>query len=240
MCPRHRYSIGNQRGQNLLELASIYRPTKYHLPVSVTNSTSPCLAAPSSVYPLRLPITIHLPYRTTSRRPAKTPQVEIRPAAHPQRSLAHPQTTPVYGPEFLSQQHPASSPSSVPKAGGRSDRMLGIKSEIRTPDTPNAGYTEFPTSSFRHPGTCHRKAMVAPSPNGAITGLTSPRYLKEDRPRSRNTAEAGTKPEAAPRCDRLEAVESGSKTRRRSSPEANPKRSRQPEAKGDKIPRRRG
>ena len=113
--------------------------------------------------------------------------------------------------EFLSQRHPASSPSSVPKAGGRSDRMLGIKSEIRTPDTPNAGYTEFPTSSFRHPRTCHRKAMVAPSPNGAITGLTSPRYLKEDRPRSRNTAGAGTKPEAAPRCDRLEAVESGSK-----------------------------
>ena len=95
--------------------------------------------------------------------------------------------------EFLSsRRHPASSPSSVPKAGGRSDRMLGIKSEIRTPDTPNAGYTEFPTSSFRHPRTCHRKAMVAPSPNGAITGLTSPRYLKEDRPRSRNTAEAGT------------------------------------------------
>ena len=140
---------------------------------------------------------------------------------------------------FLSQRHPASSPSSVPKAGGRSDRMLGIKSEIRTPDTPNAGYTEFPTSNFRHPGTRHLKAMVAPSPNGAITGLTSPRYLKEDRPRSRNTAEAGTKPEAAPRCDRLEAVESGSKTRRRSSPEANPKRSRQPEAKGDKTPRRR-
>ena len=114
--------------------------------------------------------------------------------------------------EFLSsRRHPASSPSSVPKAGGRSDRMLGIKSEIRTPGTPNAGYTEFPTSSFRHPGTCHRKAMVAPSPNGAITGLTSPRYLKEDRPRSRNTAGAGTKPEAAPRRDRLEAVESGSK-----------------------------
>ena len=120
--------------------------------------------------------------------------------------------------------------TSIPKSERRTHR---------TPDTPNAGYTEFPTSSFRHPGTCHRKAMVAPSPNGAITGLTSPRYLKEDRPWSRNTAEAGTKPEAAPRCDRLEAVESGSKTRRRSSPEANPKRSRQPEAKGDKTPRRR-
>ena len=40
--------------------------------------------------------------------------------------------------EFLSsRRHPASSPSSVPKAGGRSDRMLGTKSEIRTPDTPN-------------------------------------------------------------------------------------------------------
>ena len=62
--------------------------------------------------------------------------------------------------EFLSQRHPASSPSSVPKAGGRSDRMLDLNSEIRTPDTPNAGHTEFPTSSFRHPGTCHRKAMV--------------------------------------------------------------------------------
>ena len=38
--------------------------------------------------------------------------------------------------EFLSsRRHPASSPSSVPKAGGRSDRMLGIKSEIRTPNT---------------------------------------------------------------------------------------------------------
>ena len=71
----------------------------------------------------------------------------------------------------------------------------------RTPDTPN----------FRHPGTCHRKAMVAPSPNGAITGLTSPRYLKEDRPRSRITAGAGTKPEAAARLGRLEAVKSGSK-----------------------------
>ena len=63
--------------------------------------------------------------------------------------------------EFLSQRHPASSPSSVPKAGGRSDRMLGIKSEIRTPDTPNAGYTErrihrisdleFPTSENLSP-----------------------------------------------------------------------------------------
>ena len=142
--------------------------------------------------------------------------------------------------EFLSQRHPASSPSSVPKAGGRSDRMLGIKSEIRTPDTPNAGYTEFPTSNFRHPRTCHRKAMVAPSPNGAITGLTSPRYLKEDRPRSRNTAVARTKPEAAPRCDRLEAVESGIKHAAGLHRKLIPKRSRHPEAKGDKTPRRRG
>ena len=62
--------------------------------------------------------------------------------------------------EFLSQQHPASPPSSDPKAEGRTDRMLDINSEIQTPDTPNAGHTEFPTSSFRHPGTCHRKAMV--------------------------------------------------------------------------------
>ena len=218
----------------MLELASIYRPTKYHLPVSVTNSASPCLAAPSSVYPLRPPITIHLPYRTTSRRrkPLKLRSALLRipngPSLTPRplRSTVR---------EFLSQRHPASSPSSVPKAGGRSDRMLGIKPESerrthRTPDTPN----------FRPRVSNIRKAMVAPSPNGAITGLTSPRYLKEDRPRSRNTAEAGTKPEAAPRCDRLEAVESGSKTRRRSSPEANPKRSRPPEAKGDKTPRRRG
>ena len=218
----------------MLELASIYRPTKYHLPVSVTNSASPCLAAPSSVYPLRLPITIHLSYRTTSRRPAKTPQVEIRPAAHPQWSLAHPQATPVYGPRV-----PISTTSGlIPEFRSESRRPIRPNAghQIRN---PNAGHTEFPTPSFRHPGTCHRKAMVAPSPNGAITGLTSPRYLKEDRPRSRNTAEAGTKPEAAPRCDRLEAVESGSKTRRRSSPEANPKRSRPPEAKGDKTPRRR-
>ena len=105
----------------------------------------------------------------------------------------------------------------------------------RTPDTPNSRPR---VSDIREPVT--GRLWLPPSPNGAITGLTSPRYLKEDRPRSRNTAEAGTKPEAAPRCDRLEAVESGSKTRRWSSPEANPKRSRQPEAKGDKIPRRRG
>ena len=184
MCPRHRYSIGNQRGQNLLELASIYRPTKYHLPVSVTNSASPCLAAPSSVYPLRLPITIHLSYRTTSRRPAKTPQVEIRPAAHPQRSLAHPQATPVYGPRvpifsatsgFIPEFRSESRRPIRPNAGHqiRNPNAEHIHSQIRTPDTPNAVYTEFPTSSFRHPGTCHRKAMVAPSPNGAITGLTT-------------------------------------------------------------------
>ena len=140
----------------MLELASIYRPTKYHLPVSVTNSASPCLAAPSSVYPLRLPITIHLSYRTTSRRPAKTPQVEIRPAAHPQRSLAHPQATPVYGPR-------------VPIFSATSGFIPEFRSESRRPirpnagpqfRNPNAGHTEFPTSSFRHPGTCHRKAMV--------------------------------------------------------------------------------
>ena len=51
--------------------------------------------------------------------------------------------------EFLSQRHPASSPSSVPKAGGRSDQM------------PNAGHTErrihrisdleFPTSGNLSP-----------------------------------------------------------------------------------------
>lgn len=109
--------------------------------------------------------------------------------------------------------------TSIPRSERRTHRISDI---------------EFPTS-----GNLSPEGYGAPSPNGAITGLTSPRYLKEDRPRSRNTAEAGTKPEAAPRCDRLEAVESGSKTRRRSSPEANPKRSRQPEAKGDKTPRRR-
>ena len=165
----------------MLELASIYRPTKYHLPVSVTNSASPCLAAPSSVYPLRLPITIHLSYRTTSRRPAKTPQVEIRPAAHPQRSLAHPQATPVYGPrvpisttsgfipEFRSESRRPIRPNAGhqirnPNAGHterRTHRISDIdSSEIRTPDPPNAGHTKFPTLSFRHPGTCHRKAMV--------------------------------------------------------------------------------
>ena len=157
----------------MLELASIYRPTKYHLPVSVTNSASPCLAAPSSVYPLRLPITIHLSYRTTSRRPAKTPQVEIRPAAHPQRSLAHPQATPVYGPrvpisttsgfipEFRSESRRPIRPNAGhqirnPNAGHTEFPTLSF----RHPDTPNAGHTKFPTSSFRHPGTCHRKAMV--------------------------------------------------------------------------------
>ena len=149
----------------MLELASIYRPTKYHLPVSVTNSASPCLAAPSSVYPLRLPITIHLSYRTTSRRPAKTPQVEIHPAAHPQRSLAHPQTTSVYGPRvpisttsgFIPEFRSESRRPNRPNAGHqfRNSNTKHIHSQIQTPDTPN----------FRHPGTCHRKAMVAPSPN---------------------------------------------------------------------------
>ena len=149
----------------MLELASIYRPTKYHLPVSVTNSASPCLAAPSSVYPLRLPITIHLSYRTTSRRPAKTPQVEIRPAAHPQRSLAHPQTTPVYGPrvpisttsDFIPEFRSESRRPIRPNAG---HQFRNPNAGIRTPDPPNAGYTEFLTSSFRHPGTCHGKAVV--------------------------------------------------------------------------------
>ena len=45
--------------------------------------------------------------------------------------------------EFLSQRHPASSPSSVPKAEGRADRMLNIISEIRTPNT------SFPESERR-------------------------------------------------------------------------------------------
>ena len=161
----------------MLELASIYRPTKYHLPVSVTNSASPCLAAPSSVYPLRPPITIHLPYCTTSRRPAKTPQVEICPAAHPQRSLAHPQTTPVYGPRI-----PISMTSGfIPE----------FCSESRRPNRPNAGHQfrnpnagptkrrthrisniEFPTS-----GNLSPEGYGAPSPNGAITGLTAREWM---------------------------------------------------------------
>ena len=155
----------------MLQLASIYRPTKYHLPVSVTNSASPCLAAPSSVYPLRLPITIHLPYRTTSRRPAKTPQVEIRPAAHPQRSFTHPQTTPVYGPRvpisttsgFIPEFRSESRRPNRPNAGHQfqNPNAEHIHSQIRTPDTPNAGHTKFPdTPNFRHPGTCHWKAMM--------------------------------------------------------------------------------
>ena len=37
---------------------------------------------------------------------------------------------------FLSQRHPASSPSSVPKAEGQTDRMLDIHSEIQTLNTP--------------------------------------------------------------------------------------------------------
>ena len=144
----------------MLELASIYRLTKYHLPVSVTNSASPCLATPSSVYPLLHPITIHLPYRTTSWRPAKTPHVEIRPAAHPQRSLTHPQATPVYGPRvpisttsgFIPKFRSESRRPNRPNAGHQfqNPNAEHIHSQIRTPDTPN----------FRHPGTCHRKAMM--------------------------------------------------------------------------------
>ena len=123
------------------ELASIYRPTKYHLPVSVTNSASPCLAAPSSVYPLRLPITIHLSYRTTSRRPATTPQVEIRPAAHPQRSLAHPQATPVYGPR-------------VPIFSATSGFIPEFRSESRRPIRPNAGH------QIRNPNAGHTERRI--------------------------------------------------------------------------------
>ena len=52
--------------------------------------------------------------------------------------------------EFLSQRHPTSSPSSVPKAGGRSDRMLDINSKIRTPDTPNFRHR---VSGIREPVT---------------------------------------------------------------------------------------
>ena len=143
VCPQHHYSIGNWRGQNLLQLASIYRPTKYPLPVSVTNSALPCLAAPSFVYPLLPPITIHHSYRTTYWRPAKTPQPKIRPATCPQQSLVHPRPLRSTIREFLSQRHPASSPSSVPKAEGQADRMLNIISEIRTPNT------SFPESERR-------------------------------------------------------------------------------------------
>ena len=144
----------------MLFLASIYRPTKYHLPVSVTNSASPCLAAPSSVYPLRLQsqFTFHIvPLLGDRRKPLKWTSVLLR---IPNGTSLTPRPLRSTVREFLSQQHPTSSPSSVPKAGGRSDRMLDINSKIRTPDTPNTGHTEFPTSSFRHPGTCHRKAVV--------------------------------------------------------------------------------
>ena len=37
------------------------------------------------------------------------------------------------------------------------------------------------------------EGSVAPSPNGAITSLTSPRYLKEDHPQSWNATDTGTK-----------------------------------------------
>ena len=93
---------------------------------------------------------------------------------------------------ILSQRHPASSPSSVPKAGGRSDRMLGIKSEIRTPDTPNAGYTEFPTIEFPTSGNLSPEGYGCPfaewgnhRPYSVITGgLVSVTYLPRDMCRS--------------------------------------------------------
>ena len=144
----------------MFELATIYRLTKYPLPVSVKNSTLPCLAAPSFVYPFshQLQFTIHIvPLLDGRQKPLKPGSILLHV---PNGPLLTPRPLRSTVREFLSQRHPTSSPSSVPKAGGRSGRMLDINSEIQMPDTPNAGHTEFPTSSFRHPGTCHRKAMV--------------------------------------------------------------------------------
>ena len=74
--------------------------------------------------------------------------------------------------EFLSQRHPASSPSSDPKAEGRTDHMLDINSKIRTPNTsiPESERRthQIPTSEGLSP-----EGYDAPSPNGAITGLTA-------------------------------------------------------------------
>ena len=51
--------------------------------------------------------------------------------------------------------------TSIPKSERRTHQISDIdNSEILPPDTLNAGHTEFPTSSFRHQGTRHRKAMV--------------------------------------------------------------------------------
>ena len=57
--------------------------------------------------------------------------------------------------EFLSQRHPASSPSSVPKAEGRADRMLDIISEIQPPNTsiPKSERRTHRISDIREPVT---------------------------------------------------------------------------------------
>ena len=87
---------------------------------------------------------------------------------------------------FLSQRHPASSPSSVPKAEGRTDRMLDINSEIRTPNTsiPKSERRTHQTSdtpNFRHPGTCHRKAMMHLRQMGQSLALQRQRSIAQAR-----------------------------------------------------------
>ena len=70
----------------------------------------------------------------------KPHQVEIRPAAHPQRSLAHPQATPVYGPRV-----PISTTSGfIPE----------FRSESRRPIRPNAGH------QIRNPNTGHTERRI--------------------------------------------------------------------------------
>ena len=90
--------------------------------------------------------------------------------------------------EFLSsRRHPASSPSSVPEAGGRSDRM-NAGHQIRN---PNAGHTErrihrISDLEFLTSGNLSPEGYGAPSPNGAITGLTAaPGSPRAGGPRTR-------------------------------------------------------
>ena len=144
VCPQHHYSIGNWRGQNLLQLASIYRPTKYPLPVSVTNSALPCLAAPSFVYPLLPPIAIHHPYHTTSRWPAKNPSsqdpscyvITTVPRSPPDHSGLRSESSYLLGdirlhprvPFRKQEADPTECWTSIPKSERRTHQ---------TPDTPN-------------------------------------------------------------------------------------------------------
>ena len=141
----------------MLELVSVYRPTKYPLHVSVTYSALPCLAAPSFDYPLIPPIAIHHPYCTTCRQPAKTPHAKICPALYPQRSLIHPIPSRSSVRKFLSCPHQASSPRSVPKTARQTrqkPRAEHAKSDI---------HVIFRSLSL--------EGSVAPLPNGANTGV---------------------------------------------------------------------